>query len=99
MIKKEDVRHIAKLARLGVTIKEEEKFQKDLSAVLDYMELLNEVDISNIEPTFHPSEDYINKNEIMREDKAESEAEETVNKMIKAAPDKKDRHIKVKSIL
>jgi len=99
MIKKEDVRHIAQLARLGIITKEEEKFRKDLSSILDYMELLNEVDVSDIEPTFHPSEDYIDKKKIMREDKAESESEEIVDKLVEAAPDKKDRHIKVKSIL
>ena len=40
MISKEEVEHIAKLARLELTEKEIEKMQKDLSAILDYFDLL-----------------------------------------------------------
>lgn len=54
MITKEEVRHIAQLARIGINKKEEEKFQKDLSSVLDYFEKLKTVDVSGIEPTSQP---------------------------------------------
>ena len=40
MISKEEVRHIAELARLELSEKEIEKMQKDLSAILDYFDLL-----------------------------------------------------------
>ena len=40
MISKEEVEHIAKLARLELSDKETEKMQKDLSAILDYFNLL-----------------------------------------------------------
>ena len=40
MISKEEVKHIAKLSRLELTEKEVEKMQKDLSAILDYFDLL-----------------------------------------------------------
>ena len=40
MISKEEVQHIAKLARLELTEKEAEKMQKDLSEILDYFDLL-----------------------------------------------------------
>lgn len=53
MITKQEVKHIAKLARLGLTEKEIEKFQKDLSTILDYIEKLKEVNIEGIEPTSH----------------------------------------------
>jgi len=53
MISKEEVQHIAKLARLGLTEKEIKKFQKELSSILDYIEKLKEVDVSSIEPTSH----------------------------------------------
>ena len=100
MIKKEEVQHIAKLARLGITKKEEEKFQKDLSSILDYFNSIKEVDVSKIEPTFHPTEYFFKtKLKIMREDMAESQPVETTNKLIEAAPEKKKRHIKVKAIL
>jgi len=48
---KEEVKHIANLAKLKLTDGEVEKFQQQLSEVLDYMEVLNEVDTKDIEPT------------------------------------------------
>ena len=41
MLSKEEVLKIAKLARLELTEQEVEKMQKDLSAVLDYFNLLS----------------------------------------------------------
>ena len=40
MITKEEVKKIAKLARIGITEAEEEKFTKDISSVLDYFDKL-----------------------------------------------------------
>ena len=44
------VRHIAKLARLTIRDDEVEKFAKELSAILDYIEKLKEVDTQGVEP-------------------------------------------------
>lgn len=51
MLSKEDVRHIAKLARLGLSEEEVAKFSTQLSDILGYVELLNEVDTEKVEPT------------------------------------------------
>ncbi|MEK9135030.1 MAG: Asp-tRNA(Asn)/Glu-tRNA(Gln) amidotransferase subunit GatC [Patescibacteria group bacterium] len=53
MLSAEEVKHIAKLARLGLTEKEVEKYQKDLSDILGYVEKLKEVNIEGVEPTSH----------------------------------------------
>lgn len=99
MINKQDVQHIAKLARLGLTEDEIKKFQKDLSSVLDYFKSLKEIDVSKIEPTFHPAEHFFERKlEIMRQDRAESQPIKVVNKLVEAAPEKRKRHIKVKAI-
>jgi aspartyl-tRNA(Asn)/glutamyl-tRNA(Gln) amidotransferase subunit C len=47
----EEVEHIATLARLRLTNSEKERFRQQLSAVLDYMAKLKEVDTTQIEPT------------------------------------------------
>ncbi len=47
----EQVRHIAKLARLHVSDEEVQRLAKELSSILDYIEMLQEVDTSNVEPT------------------------------------------------
>ncbi len=45
------VRHIAKLARLTLSDAEVEKFAKELTSILQYVDILKEVDTSNVEPT------------------------------------------------
>jgi aspartyl-tRNA(Asn)/glutamyl-tRNA(Gln) amidotransferase subunit C len=51
MLTGEQVKHIAKLARLGITAEESEKYAGQLSDILDYVELLKEIDTSSVEPT------------------------------------------------
>ena len=99
MISQEDTKHMAKLARLGLKEAEIKGFQKDLSSILDYFNSLKKVDVSSVEPTFHPVEHYSKERlEVMRQDKAESQPEQAVDNLIAAAPDKKKRHIKVKAV-
>ena len=93
MVSKQEVKHIAKLARLGLSEKEIEKAEKDLSQIFDYFNLLNQVDTSKIEIVFHPT----NLKNVLREDRAKQE--ENVDKMIEQCPDKKGRFVKVKAIL
>jgi aspartyl-tRNA(Asn)/glutamyl-tRNA(Gln) amidotransferase subunit C len=52
-ISKEEIEHIAVLARLSLSEEEKEIFGPQLSSVLDYMEKLNELDTRDIEPTSH----------------------------------------------
>ncbi len=46
----EEVKHIAKLARLGITDKEVEKFSSQLSDILSHAKMLDEVNTDNVEP-------------------------------------------------
>lgn len=99
MIDKKEVKHIAELARMGLSEKEIEKFQKELSSILDYFEALDEVK-ADVEPTFHPVERFFEKKlEIMREDKAYPEEIERVEKIKSLFPDSVKGYLKVKSIL
>jgi aspartyl-tRNA(Asn)/glutamyl-tRNA(Gln) amidotransferase subunit C len=52
-ITEEEVLHISGLARLTLTADEIRKYRKDMNAILDYMEMLNELDTAGVEPTFH----------------------------------------------
>ncbi len=45
------VRHIAKLARLQINDSEVETYAKNLTAILGYIDQLQEVDTSGVEPT------------------------------------------------
>lgn len=47
----EEVRKIARLARIELTEKEEKRHAETISAVLEYMDILKEVNTSGVEPT------------------------------------------------
>jgi len=94
MISKEEVKHIAKLARLELTEPEVEKMQKDLSAILDYFELLKSVKAPG-----RKSLGETKKANVLRGDKVLPRAAGMAEKIIAGAPDKKDGYIKVKTIL
>jgi len=91
MISKKEVQHIAKLARLGLSPKEEKKFQRELSSILGYVEKLKKVNVAGIEPTSHPLE-VVN---VMRQDEAKSKKQ----RLLTLAPETKAGYIKVKQIL
>jgi len=48
---REQVEHIAELAKLGLTEEEKEKFREQLSAILEYARKLQELDTEAIPPT------------------------------------------------
>jgi aspartyl-tRNA(Asn)/glutamyl-tRNA(Gln) amidotransferase subunit C len=54
-IAKADVAKIAELARLELTAEETESFTRQLDAILSYVEELNELDTSDVEPMSHCS--------------------------------------------
>jgi aspartyl-tRNA(Asn)/glutamyl-tRNA(Gln) amidotransferase subunit C len=49
----DEVRRIAVLARLELSPEEERVFQGQLSAILDYVRQLEELDVSGVEPMTH----------------------------------------------
>lgn len=52
-ISREQVEHVAKLARLAVTDEEKGVFARQLSSILTYVETLNRLDTTSVEPTSH----------------------------------------------
>ncbi len=52
-IGKGDVEHVAQLARLHFEEEELERFTVQMNAILAYMDQLNELDTSQVEPTTH----------------------------------------------
>lgn len=91
MISKDEVKHIAKLARLELTEKEVEKMQKDMSAILDYFNLLKKADRypMSIKLDRHRVSNQLRKDEVIS-------SHDLVDELIAAVPDKKDDYIKVR---
>lgn len=94
MISKEEVEHIAKLARLELTKTEVEKMQKDLSAILDYFNLLKKA--PKPAKVLNGTKEDLS---ATRKDEIKLRDASLADKLIASAPDKKDDYIKVKAIL
>ena len=89
----EEVRHIALLARVGMTDDEVEEMRGQLSDILAQFEALSGVDTGDLEPTGH-SVDLLS---VMREDVARPsfEREETLAN----APNRQGELVRVKAVL
>ncbi len=92
MITIKDVEHVAKLARLELTDEEKELYTQQLGAVLEYVNQMNEVDTSNIEPMTQVV-DFVN---VMREDKVVYE--QTKEELMKNAPEEENGFFRVPKI-
>lgn len=53
MIDRATVHHVARLARLRLDEAEEERMQQELAAILGAVEQLQDLDLSDVEPTSH----------------------------------------------
>jgi len=53
-ITREQVLHVAKLARLALSEDEIERFQEQLSAILEAVGKVSELDLGDVPPTSHP---------------------------------------------
>lgn len=89
----EEVKKIARLARLQLTEADLEKYATQLSAVLSYIERLNQLDTANIEPTAHaflvPTP--------FREDKVKPYTEQELS--LQNAPDREGPFFKVPKVI
>ena len=95
MITRQDVQHIAKLARIELTPEEEERFGHELSAILQFVEQLNEVDTAGIEPMTGGT----HLEQVMRKDEQlDTSIERRSPALIEAASEKKGRWVRVLSV-
>jgi aspartyl-tRNA(Asn)/glutamyl-tRNA(Gln) amidotransferase subunit C len=53
-ISREQVLHVAKLAHLDLSEEEVERFREQLSAILEAVSKVSELDLSDVPPTSHP---------------------------------------------
>lgn len=92
-LSKNQVEHIANLSRIELTDDEKEKFQSQLSDILDYVEQLSEVNTEKASPlsqvTGLPN--------VFRPDKSESFGLE--KELIEQAPKQEEGYIRVKRVL
>ena len=87
------IRHIAHLSRLKVTDEEITRYAAQLSEILDYMDQLNELDTTGIEPTAHP----LPVSNVFREDAEKTTL--TPDRALANAPRQQDTFFQVPKVL
>ena len=92
-LSRDQVEHVAHLARVGITEEDIERFSHQLSDVLDYFERLDRVDIEGVPPTSHT----LPLHNVMRED--ETEPSYDVDDILANAPNQEERRFRVRAIL
>jgi aspartyl-tRNA(Asn)/glutamyl-tRNA(Gln) amidotransferase subunit C len=92
-ISKDQVKHVAHLARLAVTDEEAEMLTEQLDKIIGFAEELNELDTDNVEPTTHVLE----LKNVLREDEVRNSV--SVDEAMRNAPAQKDGQFKVPNIL
>jgi aspartyl-tRNA(Asn)/glutamyl-tRNA(Gln) amidotransferase subunit C len=91
MIDREQVLHVARLARLELSEEEVERMAGELSAVLDHVEVMSELDLEGVEPTSH----VVALENVLRDD--ESRPSWPRERMLELAPDPADGAFRVPS--
>lgn len=94
-VSEEEVKHIAELARIELSGEEVERFAREISDVLGYVEQLGEVNTEAVEPISQLS----GKTNVFREDVAIDADDETKATMAENYPDSQDGYIRVKQIM
>jgi aspartyl-tRNA(Asn)/glutamyl-tRNA(Gln) amidotransferase subunit C len=92
-ITKQEVEHVARLARLELSEQDKEKLTEQLSNILTYVEQLNELDTTGVAPTSH----VLDISNVMRSDTPEEGL--TQERALANAPDKAAGHYKVPKII
>lgn len=95
MLSSKEVQHIAKLTRIGLNDAEILRFQKDLGSILEYVDILREVETSSVNPIIHASR----LQNVARQDIAKAKGAQESKRLLEMAPATKDGYLKVKSIL
>jgi aspartyl-tRNA(Asn)/glutamyl-tRNA(Gln) amidotransferase subunit C len=90
---RDQVHKVANLARLELTAAEEEQFASQLSGILDYVELLNELDVTDVQPTTRAIE-VSNVTRVDRQQVYENRAG-----ILAGAPDREDEFFRVPKIV
>ena len=89
------IKHIAKLSHLDLTEEEMKSYAGELTAILDYMKELNEVDTEGVEPIAHA----VSLRNVFRDDEYGETDIESAAELVNASPEKEDGYVKVRAIL
>ncbi len=92
-LSREEVLHIGTLCRMSLSEAELERFQEQISNILENFDILKEVDTDNVPPTAYP----IHLQNVIREDKAAPCLPQS--DILANAPHQEDGYFRVKAVL
>jgi aspartyl-tRNA(Asn)/glutamyl-tRNA(Gln) amidotransferase subunit C len=92
-ISREEVQHIATLARLQFSDEAEERLTEELEAILDYVETLDEVDTAGVPPMSHG----LDHDATLRDDAAEPRIER--EDALSRAPEADNEYVHVPTVI
>lgn len=92
-LSREEVDHLATLARLGLAEEERDRFRDQLSNILDNFEVLREVDTEGVSPTAQS----IDLENVMRSDEVAPSSPQEV--ILANAPNEEEGYFRVKAVL
>jgi aspartyl-tRNA(Asn)/glutamyl-tRNA(Gln) amidotransferase subunit C len=93
LILEKEVEHIARLAKLELSEKDKKLFTTQLNDILRYFKKIDEVDVKDVEPTYH----VIETKNVLREDKPVPPL--PVDQALQNAPEKERDYIKAPKIV
>lgn len=96
-LSRDDILKLARLSRLKLTAEETETFLKELSSILEYVEQLDSVDVSDLKPTYQVTGLTSEEPNATREDKVSTQVSQ--KQLFMNLPATEKGHIKVKRMI
>lgn len=87
------VKNVANLVRIGISDEEAQRFSGQFAAIIDYFNMLNEVDTENVPPAC----DFANAENVLREDVVQPSMNR--DEFLKNAPKTERGYVKVPTVL
>jgi aspartyl-tRNA(Asn)/glutamyl-tRNA(Gln) amidotransferase subunit C len=92
-LSRDDVRHVAQLARLEFSDEEEQRMAEEMSQILDYVEKLDELDTSGVPPMSH----VLDVTNVFRADEVESRIDQ--EQALEPAPETDGAYFQVPQVI
>ena len=89
----DEVRHIATLARIGMTDDEVERMRDEMSQILESFDILQQIDTESVEPTGHS----VDLDSVVRSDEVTESS--PVDDVLLNAPATEDDFVRVRAVL
>jgi aspartyl-tRNA(Asn)/glutamyl-tRNA(Gln) amidotransferase subunit C len=92
-LSREEVRHVAQLARLDFSDEEEQRMAEEMSQILDYVEKLDELDTSGVPPMSH----VLDVTNVFRADEVKARIDR--EQALEPAPEREDGYFQVPQVI